>query len=62
MSAVIIDGKALGRSIEDDLSERVTALREQGVTPNLAVGIAGEDPASQVYVRNKQRACERCGI
>ena len=62
MSAVIIDGKALGRSIEDDLSERVTALRERGVTPNLAVVIAGEDPASQVYVRNKQRACERCGI
>ena len=59
MSAVIIDGKALGRSIEDDLSERVTALRERGVTPNLAVVIAGEDPASQVYVRNKQRACER---
>ena len=62
MSAVIIDGKALGRSIEDDLSERVTALRERGVTPNLAVVIAGEDSASQVYVRNKQRACERCGI
>ena len=62
MSAVIIDGKALGRSIEDDLSERVTALRERGVTPSLAVVIAGEDPASQVYVRNKQRACERCGI
>ncbi|HIM64629.1 MAG TPA: bifunctional 5,10-methylenetetrahydrofolate dehydrogenase/5,10-methenyltetrahydrofolate cyclohydrolase [Candidatus Poseidoniales archaeon] len=62
MSAVIIDGKALGRSIEDDLSERVTALRERGVTPNLAVVIVGEDPASQVYVRNKQRACERCGI
>ena len=62
MSAVIIDGKALGRSIEDDLSGRVTALLERGVTPNLAVVIAGEDPASQVYVRNKQRACERCGI
>ena len=62
MSAVIIDGKALGRSIEDDLSERVTALRERGVTPNLAVVIAGEDPASHIYVRNKQRACERCGI
>jgi len=62
MSAVIIDGKAIGRSIEDDLSERVTALRERGVTPSLAVVIAGEDPASQVYVRNKQRACERCGI
>ena len=62
MSAVIIDGKALGRSIEDGLSERVAALRERGVTPNLAVVIAGEDPASQVYVRNKQRACERCGI
>ncbi len=62
MSAVIIDGKAIGRSIEDDLSERVTALRERGVTPSLAVIIAGEDPASHIYVRNKQRACERCGI
>jgi len=62
MSAVIIDGKAIGRSIEDDLSERVTALRERGVTPSLAVVIAGEDPASHIYVRNKQRACERCGI
>ena len=62
MSAVIIDGKAIGRSIEDDLSDRVTALRERGVTPSLAVVIAGEDPASHIYVRNKQRACERCGI
>ena len=62
MRAVIIDGKAIGRSIEDDLSERVTALRERGVTPSLAVVIAGEDPASHIYVRNKQRACERCGI
>ena len=62
MSAVIIDGKALGRSIEDDLSGRVTALLERGVTPNLAVVIAGEDAASQVYARNKQRFCERCGI
>ena len=62
MSAVIIDGKALGLSIEEDLSKRVSALRERGVTPNLAVVIAGEDPASHIYVRNKQRACERCGI
>ena len=62
MSAVIIDGKAIGRSIEDDLSERVTALRERGVTPSLTVVIAGKDTASHIYVRNKQRACERCGI
>ncbi len=62
MSAVILDGKALGLRIEADLAERVAALKNSGVEPHLAVVLAGDDPASQVYVRNKQRACERCGI
>ena len=62
MSAVIVDGKALALSLEKGLRERVAALEERGVVPHLAVVIAGDDPASHVYVRNKQRACERCGI
>ena len=62
MSAVIVDGKALALSLEEGLRERVSALEENGVIPHLAVVIAGDDPASHVYVRNKQRSCERCGI
>ena len=62
MSAVIVDGKALALSLEEGLRERVAALEEKGVIPHLAVVIAGDDPASHVYVRNKQRSCERCGI
>jgi methylenetetrahydrofolate dehydrogenase (NADP+)/methenyltetrahydrofolate cyclohydrolase len=62
MSAVIVDGKALALSLEKGLHKRVAALEERGVVPHLAVVIAGDDPASHVYVRNKQRACERCGI
>jgi methylenetetrahydrofolate dehydrogenase (NADP+)/methenyltetrahydrofolate cyclohydrolase len=62
MSAVIVDGKALALSLEKGLRKRVAALEERGVVPHLAVVIAGDDPASHVYVRNKQRACERCGI
>ena len=62
MSAVILYGKALGLRIEAHLAERVAALKNSGIEPHLAVVLAGDDPASQVYVRNKQRACERCGI
>ena len=62
MSAVILDGKALGLRIEEHLAERVAALKNSGIDPHLAVVLAGDDPASHVYVRNKQRACERCGI
>ena len=62
MSAVILDGKALGLRIEAHLAERVAALKNSGIEPHLAVVLAGDDPASHVYVRNKQRACERCGL
>ena len=62
MGAVIVDGKALALGLEEGLRGRVEALKQSGVVPHLAVVIAGDDPASHVYVRNKQRACERCGI
>ena len=62
MGAVIADGKALASSIEHIVSVGSAELAETGVIPHLAVVIVGEDPASRVYVRNKERACERCGI
>ena len=62
MSAVILDGKALAFRIEARLPERISALKDSGVEPHLAVVLAGDNPASHVYVRNKQLACERCGI
>ncbi len=62
MGAVIADGKALASEIEQDLARECVGLKESGIVPHLAVVIVGEDPASRVYVRNKQRACERCGI
>ena len=60
VSARIVDGKALGLEIQEEVSLGVSSLRERGIEPHLAVVIAGDDPASQVYVRNKERACERC--
>jgi methylenetetrahydrofolate dehydrogenase (NADP+)/methenyltetrahydrofolate cyclohydrolase len=62
MPARILDGKALAASIRATVRERVAALAAKGVRPGLAVILAGEDPASQVYVRNKTRACEETGI
>lgn len=58
----IIDGKALAASIRTDLAKRTTVLTEKGHRPGLAVVIVGDDPASQVYVRNKIRACADTGI
>ena len=62
MPARILDGKALAASIRVDLKQRVDALVQRGVTPGLAVILAGDDPASKVYVRNKTRACEEVGV
>ena len=62
MSAVILDGKSLGLRVEAKLGDRVSQLKKSGIEPHLAVVLAGDDPASHVYVRNKQKACERCGI
>ena len=62
MPAKILDGKALAASIRLDLKQRVDALVRRGVQPGLAVILAGDDPASKVYVRNKTRACEEVGV
>jgi methylenetetrahydrofolate dehydrogenase (NADP+)/methenyltetrahydrofolate cyclohydrolase len=62
MTARIIDGNALSANIRGQLAERATALKVKGVTPCLAVILVGEDPASQVYVRNKVNGCEKAGI
>ena len=62
VGAHIVDGKSLSLDIQREVAIEVSALKERGVEPRLAVVIAGDDPASHVYVRNKERACERCGI
>ncbi|WP_298016486.1 bifunctional methylenetetrahydrofolate dehydrogenase/methenyltetrahydrofolate cyclohydrolase FolD [uncultured Castellaniella sp.] len=62
MSARIIDGKALSARVRADVAQRVQALRQRGVTPGLAVVLVGDNPASQVYVRNKAAACEAAGM
>jgi methylenetetrahydrofolate dehydrogenase (NADP+)/methenyltetrahydrofolate cyclohydrolase len=60
--AVIIDGKATAKTIRREIREEVRRLRAEGITPGLAAVLVGEDPASQVYVRSKEKACERAGI
>ncbi len=62
MTAQLIDGNALSRQLRADVSARVAALKTQGITPGLAVILVGENPASQVYVRNKVKACEDTGM
>ena len=62
MSAIRMDGKMVSAKVRGSVLEEVNKLKEQGVRPGLAVIIVGEDPASQVYVRNKERACEECGF
>ena len=60
--AKLIDGKAVSARLRQEMKAEVEALKEKGITPGLAVVLVGEDPASQVYVRNKIRACEELGI
>ena len=62
MTAQIIDGNALSRQLRGDVAKRATVLRERGIRPGLAVVLVGENPASQVYVRNKVKACEDNGL
>ena len=63
MTAKILDGKAIAKQIQAEIKTEVAAFVEQsGVTPTLAAVLVGEDPASQVYVRNKERACKRAGL
>lgn len=62
MSAQILDGKALAAEIRSEVKTQVTALAEKGVCTALAVILVGDDSASQVYVRNKIKACADTGI
>ncbi len=62
MSAQIIDGKATANKIQDNLAKEVADLKKKQCYPKLAVILVGEDPASQVYVRFKEKACEQVGI
>ena len=62
MTAQLIDGVGIARRVRADWKPRVGRLAAQGVTPGLAVIMVGENPASQVYVRNKVRACAEMGI
>jgi len=62
MPAQIIDGNALSKQLRADVALRAAALRARGITPGLAVVLVGDNPASQVYVRNKVKACEDNGL
>lgn len=62
MSTTIIDGKEVARQIREGLAAEIAELKAQGKTPGLAVVLVGEDPASQVYVGSKVRACEELGL
>ena len=62
MTAKIIDGTALSTQLRADVARRTTALKAQGITPGLAVVLVGDSPASQVYVRNKIKACADAGL
>lgn len=62
MSAQIIDGKAIAAEIRSELAKQVAELAAQGKTPGLDVILVGEDPASKVYVRNKERTSKEIGI
>ena len=60
--AQVIDGVALSKQLRQQISDRVSQLKQQGITPGLAVILVGDNAASQVYVRNKIKACEDTGF
>ncbi|MBL8813923.1 MAG: bifunctional methylenetetrahydrofolate dehydrogenase/methenyltetrahydrofolate cyclohydrolase FolD [Planctomycetaceae bacterium] len=63
MAASIIDGKAISEKTRDEVLQEATELKARtGIVPHLAAILVGNDPASQVYVRNKERACEKAGL
>ena len=61
-SAQLIDGNALSKQLRGEVATRAAALKARGITPGLAVILVGDNPASQVYVRNKVKACEDSGL
>lgn len=62
MAAKMIDGRAVARAFKEEIAARTQELIAQGIQPHLAVVLVGENPASQVYVRNKENACIKAGI
>lgn len=62
MAATIIDGRAVAKAYKEGIAARTQELIAQGIVPHLAVVLVGENPASQVYVRNKENACIKAGI
>ena len=62
MTAQLIDGNALSQQLRNDVRQGVASLKAQGTTPGLAVILVGDNPASEVYVRNKVKACEDTGM
>jgi len=62
MAAQLLDGKSLAAQLRAGVKDRVARLAQRGIRPGLAVLLAGDDPASKVYVRNKVRACEETGV
>lgn len=62
MAKKIIDGKEISQSLLNNVTDSVNSLKKRGINPCLSVILVGDDPASQVYVRNKEKACEKVGI
>ena len=62
MAAQILDGKVFAEQLEEQLKLRVASLKAKGVIPGLTVILVGDDPASQTYVNNKEKACARLGL
>lgn len=62
MTAALLEGRPLAKKIESEVAEEVAGLKAEGIAPNLTVVLVGDDPASQVYVGSKEKACKRVGI
>lgn len=62
MSAKLLDGKTMSDELRQEIAARVSTLKEKGVVPGLAVILVGDDPASNIYVRNKEIACGETGV
>src|SRR5690554_1057347 len=62
MTAKIIDGKETAKKVRENIKVQVAKLKETGLTPGLAVILVGNDPASQVYVGSKEKACQEVGF
>ena len=62
MAATLIDGRAVAKAFKEEIAEKTAQMIEKGIHPHLAVVLVGENPASQVYVRNKENGCIKAGI